>query len=81
MVIYTVVGFIVVWSILGGLFVAGAAAVLDFWQTLKPGQELIKVAQVDLEIRKARRRMIAESLRQARTTSVVSDGRSRWPRP
>lgn len=81
MVVYTIVGFIVVWGILGSLLIVGAMAVIEFWRTQKPAQQMFKVAQVDLEIQRARRRMISETLHQSRTTSDGVNGFDRWPRP
>ncbi len=78
MVVYTVVGFIVVWGVLGSLLIAGTASFLNFWRSLTPRQQRLKVSQVDLEIRKARRRMIAETLRQAQTENGISNGSGRW---
>lgn len=78
MVVYTVVGFIVVWGILGSLLIAGAASFLSFWRSFVPSQQPMRKAQVDLELRKARRRMIAETLHQAETTSELSNCSGRW---
>lgn len=63
--IYVVVGFLVVWSIVVSLLIAGMVSFVRFWRSLTPGEQLLREAQVDLELRKARERMIAESLRQA----------------
>jgi len=78
MVIYTIVGFIVVWTILGSLLIAGAASFFTFWQSFMSTQQPMRKARVDLEMRKAQRRMIAETLRQAQTTSEISNGSGRW---
>lgn len=78
MVVYTIVGFIVVWGILGSLLIAGAASFLNFWRSLSPTQQQLKVSQVDQEIRKARRRMIAETLHQAKAASENSHGSGPW---
>lgn len=63
-VVYVVVGFVVVWSIVGSLLIGGMASFFRFWRSLTPGEQLLREAQVDLELRKARKRLIAESLRQ-----------------
>ena len=71
MVAYTVVGFIVVWGIPGSLLIAGLRSFIRFWHSLTPRQQRIQVARVDFEVRRARRRMIAETLRQSKTEKDV----------
>lgn len=64
--VYAVVGFIMVWGTLGSLLIVGLVSCVRFWRSLTPGQQLFREAQVDLELRKARERLIAESVRQTK---------------
>ncbi len=60
--LYLLVGFIVVWGVVLSLLGAGLASFVNCWKSLLPDEQQLRQAEVELELRKARQRMLRESL-------------------
>jgi len=65
--LYLFVGFIVVWVVVLSLLGVGLASFIDFWKSLQPDEQQLRQAEVELELRKARQRMLRESLYRDKT--------------